>query len=142
VIFLDTSVWVASFSDRHPHHEASRPLLARLRRNNSACAAHSLAEVYASLTRLPGESRAHPRTAVQFLESMQQHTKVIALDSDEYFEAIDGMSRRGLSGAVIYDALILACARKARAERIYTWNLRHFRMVAPDLAAKIVTPGE
>jgi predicted nucleic acid-binding protein len=79
---------------------------------------------------------------MQFLESMQQHAKVIALDSDEYFEAIDGMSRRGLSGVVIYDALILACARKARAERIYTWNLRHFRMVAPDLAAKIVTPGE
>jgi predicted nucleic acid-binding protein len=52
------------------------------------------------------------------------------------------MSRRGMSGAVIYDALILACARKVRAERIYTWNLRHFRAVAPDLAAKIVTPAE
>jgi predicted nucleic acid-binding protein len=72
---------------------------------------------------------------------MRQHTAVISLDSDEYLEAIDAMSRRGLSGAVVYDALILACARKARAERIYTWNLRHFRMVAPDLAAKIVTPG-
>jgi predicted nucleic acid-binding protein len=73
---------------------------------------------------------------------MQQHTAVISLDGEEYLETIDAMSRRGLSGAVVYDALILACARKARAERIYTWNLRHFRMVAPDLAAKMAAPGE
>jgi predicted nucleic acid-binding protein len=142
MIFVDSSVWVASFSDRHPHHEVSRPLLAGLRRSRAGCAVHSLAEVYATLTRLPGESRAHPRAAMQFIESMQQHTTMITLDAGEYFETIDAMSRRGMSGAVIYDALILACARKVRAERIYTWNLRHFRAVAPDLAAKIVTPAE
>jgi predicted nucleic acid-binding protein len=141
MIFLDSSVWVASFSDRHPHHEESRPLLAGLRRSGSACAVHSLAEVYASLTRLPGESRAHPREAMRYLESMQQHTTVISLDGREYFETIDAMSRRGMTGAVVYDALLLACARKVGAERIYTWNLRHFRAIAPDLAEKIVTPG-
>jgi predicted nucleic acid-binding protein len=54
----------------------------------------------------------------------------------------DGISRRGISGAGIHDSLTLACARKARAERIYTWNLRHFRAVAPDLAERIVAPGE
>jgi predicted nucleic acid-binding protein len=79
---------------------------------------------------------------MQFIESMQQQTTMITLDAGEYFETIDAMSRRGMSGAVIYDALILACARKVRAERIYTWNVRHFRAVAPDLAAKIVTPAE
>jgi hypothetical protein len=79
---------------------------------------------------------------MQFIERMQQHTTIITLDGGEYFDTIDAMSRRGMTGAVIYDALILACARKVRAERIYTWNLRHFRAVAPDLATKIVTPGE
>jgi predicted nucleic acid-binding protein len=79
---------------------------------------------------------------MQFIESMQQQTTMITLDEGEYFETIDAMSRRGMSGAVIYDALILACARKVQAERIYTWNLRHFRAVAPDLAARIVTPAE
>jgi predicted nucleic acid-binding protein len=78
---------------------------------------------------------------MQYLERMQQRTTVISLGGREYFETIDAMSRRGMGGAVIYDALILACARKVRAERIYTWNLRHFRAVAPELAAKIVTPG-
>jgi predicted nucleic acid-binding protein len=45
-----------------------------------------------------------------------------------------------LSGGIIYDALLMSCARKADAERIYTWNERHFRLVAPDLADRIVTP--
>jgi hypothetical protein len=35
---------------------------------------------------------------------------------------------------------LLACARKVGAERIYTWNLSHFPMVAPDLADRILTP--
>jgi predicted nucleic acid-binding protein len=43
---------------------------------------------------------------------------------------------------MIYDALLLACARKANADRIYTWNLRHFRALAPDLAERIVAPGQ
>jgi predicted nucleic acid-binding protein len=78
---------------------------------------------------------------MQYLEWMQQHTTVISLDEREYFETIDALSRRGMTGAVVYDALLLACARKVRAERIYTWNVRHFRAIAPDLAEKIVTPG-
>jgi predicted nucleic acid-binding protein len=47
---------------------------------------------------------------------------------------------RRLTGGIIYDCLLLACARKAQAERICTWNVRHFRSIAPDLAERIVTP--
>ena len=35
---------------------------------------------------------------------------------------------------------VLPCARKIQAEKIYTWNVKHFQMVAPDLADRIVTP--
>jgi predicted nucleic acid-binding protein len=142
VIFLDTSVWVAGFADWHPYHNASRLLLAGAKGQNLACAAHSLAEVYATLTRLPGELRAHPRAAMQFLETIQRRATVISLDAREYVETIDCVSSRGMGGAVVYDALQLACARKADVERIYTWNLRHFRAIAPDLAQRIVAPGE
>jgi predicted nucleic acid-binding protein len=142
VIFLDTSVWVASFSDWHPQHKPSRFLLSDIQRKDLACAAHSLAEVYATLTRLPGELRAHPRSAMQVVERIQQRATVISLDAREYLEAIDAIGRRGIGGAVVYDALLVACVRKASAERIYTWKLPHFRMIAPDLAGRIVAPGE
>lgn len=141
MIFLDTTVWVAGFSEWHTHHETSRLLLAGTHGENLACAAYSLAEVYATLTRLPGEARAHPRAAIEILERMQQRSTVISLDAREYLEAIEGMSRRGIGGAMVYDALLLACARKAQAKRIYTWNLRHFRMIAPDIAERIAAPS-
>jgi predicted nucleic acid-binding protein len=46
----------------------------------------------------------------------------------------------GLPGGQVYDALLLACARKSGADAIYTWNLKHFRQLAPDLAKRIRTP--
>lgn len=36
---------------------------------------------------------------------------------------------------------LLACARKAKAARIYTLNHRHFIALAPDLAQAIVSPS-
>jgi hypothetical protein len=46
----------------------------------------------------------------------------------------------GARGGGIYDLLLLACARKAGAERVFTLNDRHFAALAPDLASKIVRP--
>jgi predicted nucleic acid-binding protein len=106
-----------------------------------ACGAHSLAEVYATLTRLPGEARAHPQAAMHIVERMRRRATVISLDPDEYLLAIESISGRGMTGAVVYDALLLACARKAKADRIYTWNLRHLHAIAPDLADRILTPN-
>jgi predicted nucleic acid-binding protein len=62
------------------------------------------------------------------------------LTADEVFQAIQRTAALKLPGGIIYDALILACARKVQAEKIYTWNAKHFKMVAPDLASRIVTP--
>ncbi len=46
----------------------------------------------------------------------------------------------GFVGPLIYDALLLACARKINARSIYTSNVKHFRRIAPDLASRIVEP--
>ena len=40
----------------------------------------------------------------------------------------------------IYDALLLQCALKAKADVIYTWNLKHFQQLAPNIASTIKTP--
>ncbi len=45
--------------------------------------------------------------------------------------AIERFVAEGHTGAMIYDALILACARKAKANRIYTLDSKHFRRIAP-----------
>jgi predicted nucleic acid-binding protein len=65
---------------------------------------------------------------------------VVPLTVDEYATTIRNAARFQQSGGTIFDALLLACARKVHAEQIYTWNEKHFRMIAPDLADRIVTP--
>lgn len=78
---------------------------------NSFCGAHSLAELYSSLTLTAREILRHRRAA-----------------------------DAGLSGGIIYDALLLACARKSGAGVIYTFNIKHVSRVAPDLADRMQTP--
>jgi len=54
---LDTSVLVATFYADHEHHAPSIDLFLRFGKNTACCAAHSLAEVYAILTGMPGSRR-------------------------------------------------------------------------------------
>jgi hypothetical protein len=43
-------------------------------------------------------------------------------------------------GGRIYDALHPRCAHKAGADWIYTFNVRHFQQMAPELEGKICAP--
>jgi hypothetical protein len=64
----------------------------------------------------------------------------IALTPAEYLATIHRLSEAGLSGGIVYGALLLACARKCKADAIYTLNERHFTRLAPDLSDRIRTP--
>lgn len=99
-----------------------------------------MAEVYNTLTAMPPVLRLAPRDAVLAVETFLKRLTPVTLSADEYLETLRRTANLGHSGGMIYDALHLACARKVKAEQIYTWNVRHFRMVAPDLADRIVTP--
>ena len=50
------------------------------------------------------------------------------------------LQKRGFTSGRIYDALLLRCAAKVKADLIYTWNLKHFRSLDSSLAAKIRSP--
>jgi predicted nucleic acid-binding protein len=138
--FFDTSVLVPVFVEEHPHHEASLAVFLRSDKKRGSCAAHSLAEVYATLTRLPGKHRASASEAMLFLENMEERLVLISLDAEEYWRAVMHSAESGIVGGMIYDALLAHCALKARAETIFTWNVEHFRRVGPEVAKRIRTP--
>lgn len=138
--FLDTSVIVASVRQTDLRHDTSRRLFLSCNPEEACCAAHSLAEVYASLTGMRPPNRFRPQQAMLVLERVRTTLECVTLTADEMLETIKHTSVLKLPGGIIYDALLLACARKANVERIYTWNERHFKMVAPDLADRIATP--
>ena len=75
-----------------------------------------------------------------FLTDIKSRLTLIALTPEEYFAAISEYSAMGVVGGDIYDALIARCALKARAEKIYTWNIRHFRQFGPEVEKKLRTP--
>jgi predicted nucleic acid-binding protein len=99
-----------------------------------------LAEVYATLTRLPGKQRMSGEQSLLFLDEMRDRLRTVVLDSEEYCSAIANAAAEGVVGGMVYDALIAQCALKARAETIFTWNIDHFRRVGREIAKRVRTP--
>jgi predicted nucleic acid-binding protein len=139
--FLDTSVLVAAFWGDHVHHESSLEIFARASTTTAACSAHSVAEVYSVMTALPVRPAISPDQALLFLEQLRQKVAIVALGEEDYFKTVRNTAELGATGGRIYDALLLAAARKVEARNVYTWNTRHFQQIAPDWKRRIRTPN-
>ena len=143
-VFCDTNVLVAAFLQSHPQHHAARPVVERVKagKDQGFIAAHSLAEAYAVLTRLPGADQVAPTVAWQLIgENVLKGFTVVSLTAREYADTLEKAARAGVEGGRTYDALLLAAAAKSGADRIYTLNTRHFRALAEDqLRSLIVSP--
>ena len=138
--FFDTSVLIGAFWRGHLHHEASLKLVSAAKKRKSACAAHTLAEVYATMTALPVKEVIPPDQALLFVQETRERFTIVSLGEDEYFQTIQQAAARGFVSGRVYDALLLQCAAKVKAETIYTWNLKHFRAIRPDDAHRMRTP--
>ena len=138
--FFDTSVLVAAFHGDHECHESSLNVFLKFSRREAAASAHSLAEVFATLTALPGKHRVGPDQAMLFLQTMRERLTLVTLSEDDYYQAIDAASARGIAGGAIYDALLARCAVKINAKTLYTWNLRDFQRLGPEIAERVRTP--
>lgn len=138
--FFDTSVLVGAFWRGHPNHEGSLKLVSAANKRKSGCAAHTLAEVYATMTALPVKEVIPPDQALLFVQEARDRCTIVTLTEQEYFDTIERSAERGLTSGRVYDALLLRCAAKVKAEVVYTWNVKHFRMIRPDLVDRIRTP--
>jgi predicted nucleic acid-binding protein len=139
-VFLDTSVLVATFYQNHEHHAPSFELFFRCNKQDACCGAHSLAEVYSTLTGRPGKDRASQDEALLILGNIRERLEVVVLNESEYYDAIEASADAGIVGGGIYDALLGKCALKSGAHTIYTWNLKHFVRLGPEIARRVATP--
>lgn len=137
---LDTSVLVATFYGDHERHEPSFELFVHQQKRTGFAAAHSLAEVYSVLTGMPGKHRASGDEALLFLANVRERLTIVALDQNEYFTALEASAAAGVAGGGIYDAVLAHCALKAKVQAIYTWNVKHFKRLGPDIAGRVKTP--
>jgi predicted nucleic acid-binding protein len=101
-------------------------------------AAHSLAETYAVLTRLPPPYRLRGADARSLLEANWAGKKTTHLTGAEIWRALKVAQERGVTGGRIYDALIAFAALKAKVQTLLTWNVSHFAAFRDEL--DVVTP--
>jgi predicted nucleic acid-binding protein len=102
----DTSVVVAALSPWHPDHRPARTAMTTRVR---ALPCHVLLECYSVLTRLPAPHRIAPRHAGDALTRLD--VALLDLPSHRHVELTAALSRAGVRGGAVYDALIGATAR-------------------------------
>jgi predicted nucleic acid-binding protein len=139
-IFFDTSVLIASFWKEHPGHAQSLAVFYPAKSQSACCGLHSLAEFYASITAMPVRNRFDPQQTSLYIEEIRKRCTPVSLSEDEYVETLELVASKGLTSGVVYDALLLRCAEKVDAGIFYTWNVKHFRSIRPELSDQIRTP--
>ncbi|MBI3927017.1 MAG: PIN domain-containing protein [Armatimonadetes bacterium] len=125
----DTSILVAAFCGWHERHrESAAEIETRLdQEDDMVVATHTLAELYSVLTRLPAPHRLSPRDALDLLEANLRACRAVALNERDYWKVLERGPGSGLTGGIVYDALIAQAASKAIVAEILTLNPRHFR---------------
>ncbi|MGO8678770.1 MAG: type II toxin-antitoxin system VapC family toxin [Limisphaerales bacterium] len=142
-VFCDTSVLVAVALRTHSHHVSAKAALDRVRRGDDIgfASAHTLAETFSVLSRMPTKPKLEPQDVLDLLErDIIPHFVFVALQPRDYPKAIRDLVALGLGGGRIYDLLHLLAASKMTLDRIYTFNAQEWKALAPELATLICLP--
>jgi toxin FitB len=106
-IAIDTSVAVPLLVRSHHHHGAVVRWWAG---QEITLSGHALAETYSVLTRLPGDARLAPSDAAQLLNA--RFSTPLLLSSRRARNLPDVLSRLGIAGGAVYDALVALAAKE------------------------------
>jgi hypothetical protein len=73
-------------------------------------------------------------------ENVGTVANLIALSATDYLETLQRVSELGLSGGIVYDALLARAAEVSGAERLLTFNRKHFERVWPEGQDRLLSP--
>ena len=136
---------VAVIVAAHPAHARALHAFQRLsasKRNELFMCAHSLAELFAVLTRMPTSPRIGPDLAKRLVnENIEQaNIRILSLDVTDYLAVLDQMAEAGLMGGIVYDMLILQAAQIAKVDRVLTLNESDFSRLPKETSVDIAAP--
>lgn len=139
---FDSSILVAGLVEFHPHHERALPWTDRMAGGEVTVvlAAHTLAEAYCGITRLPVSPRVTPGMAWQLIRDNIAKARIVPLTEADYRRTIEHITGLGLAGGIIYDALVARVAEKTNADHLVTFNADHFYRVWPEGRGRIIAP--
>lgn len=126
---FDSSVIIAALIQSHPKHESALRWLSKVvsKEFSLFISARSLLEIYSVLTSAPFEPKITPETAKRLIdENLKNNAEIVHLTHKQYFEIVADMTKRGLTGGIVYDALIMKCAVKSDVDYLLTLNSKDF----------------
>ena len=140
---FDTNILIAALIGTHSQHDPALPWLQKVYRKEieGYISVHTIAELYAVISRIPDLQTISPEYIVeQIEEEVLNNFEVISLNKEEYLSIIKHLAQIGLTGGIVYDAVIVFAGIKANVDHILSFNAKHFRRVYPTFAHKIITP--
>jgi toxin FitB len=106
-IAVDTSVAVPLLVRSHHDHAA---VVRWWGGQEVALTGHALTETYSVLTRLPGDARLMPADAARLLKA--RFSPALVLSSSQTRKLAETLSRLGIAGGAVYDALVALAAKE------------------------------
>lgn len=142
-VYFDTNVLVAALQPHHVHHARSIAVLAEVRDGFviGYLSGHGLAELYSVLTRAPF---GFPVTAMEIADVIRETVvpflNIVDVTAQGHLAAIGVCANAGWKGGRIHDAVHIQAAIQAECEAIYTYDVDHFRSLAPEWGGRIMSP--
>lgn len=143
-VLFDTNTLVAALVETHPHHQRALPWLINTKQKNitGLMGSHSLAEIYSTLTKLPIHPKISPSLAEKLIiADITPNFQTVVLDQNDYLMVLHILATNNIEGGATYDALIAHAAYKAQADKLLTFNVKHFKRVYPAIAHIIEEPS-
>jgi len=70
---------------------------------------------------------------------LRKSQKTIYLTDEDYFRIVENMINSNFSGGLVYDAIIVECALKAKVDEILTLNSKDFLRLTNEISIKVRT---
>lgn len=135
----DTSVLIAALLTEHANHTLAFPKLALARQGEvqGYLSTHSLAELYAVMTRLPPPLRILPDKAERAIADLLEYLEAVPLVAEDYQKVIGRMANLKQVGGIVFDAIIAQAALKANVDRLLTLNPKDFVRLGDEVAVLV-----
>lgn len=140
---FDTSVLVAALLQSHTRHSPAAAWLRSVKQGKTdlVVSAHSLAELYSSLTGMPLRPQPKTGNVWTLIEAdVVRNATIRTLSAKEYQKVVKRLAHEGLRGGVIYDAVIARIAELIQVDVLLTLNTSDFERVWPSGVGRIVSP--
>ena len=137
--YFDSSALIAAILAEEHHHEHASDALSGA--SHGFPCNHAIAEVFGTLTGGRLGLQLSPSEAAEVVgANILDRLDILDLSTNDYRKVMADCQAVGARGAAIFDMLHLQAARRGKAARIFTINVRHFQAFAPDLKDLIALP--